>query len=147
VIFLVTEWFSLRSGGYYFDFNHLYFHARVVILTNCRESCFITLSVDIAPSLYENYVVVILYALVRDRSFGKRKICYCHYIINAKAPLLLILLDNLIEARHAFRKAEKSMLALRLIRRSYQCVIATPPGTSSGNASRIWLVQYSYHLT
>jgi hypothetical protein len=92
-------------------------------------------------------VVVILYALVRDGSFGKRKICYCHYIINAKAPLLHILLDDLIEARHAFRKAEKSMLALRLIWRSYQCVIATPPGTSSGNAFRIWLVQYSYHLT
>jgi hypothetical protein len=41
-----------------------------------RGSCSITFSVDIAPSLYENYVVVILYALIREGSFEERKMCY-----------------------------------------------------------------------
>jgi hypothetical protein len=35
------------------------------------------------------------------------------------------------------------MLALRRMRRSDSCVIATLPGTSSVNAFRIWLAQYS----
>jgi hypothetical protein len=35
-----------------------------------------TFSIDIAPSPYKNYVVVILYALIRERSFLMRKICY-----------------------------------------------------------------------
>jgi hypothetical protein len=34
-----------------------------------RDLCSITIFVDIAPSLYENYVVVILYALIREGSF------------------------------------------------------------------------------
>jgi hypothetical protein len=33
-------------------------------------------SVGMVPSLYENYVVVILYALIREESLLKRKICY-----------------------------------------------------------------------
>jgi hypothetical protein len=60
----------------YFDFSNLYFHARVIVLSNYTNSCSVTFSVDIAPSLYKNYVVVILYALIREGSFRKRKICY-----------------------------------------------------------------------
>jgi hypothetical protein len=35
-----------------------------------QESCSITFSADIAPSLYENYVAVILYVLIREGSFA-----------------------------------------------------------------------------
>jgi len=41
-----------------------------------RELCSIIFSVDIAPSQYENYAVVILHALVREGSFQERKIGY-----------------------------------------------------------------------
>jgi hypothetical protein len=48
----------------------------LVFCQTVRESLSITFCVDMTPFLYENYVVVILYAVIREDSFLERKICY-----------------------------------------------------------------------
>jgi hypothetical protein len=92
----VTQTPPCRKIKRYFDFSNLYSTRAVFFCRTIQESCSITFSIDIAPSLHKNYVVVVLYARVREESFLKRKICYYYQIIVAKPLSLLIFLDDLI---------------------------------------------------